>query len=364
MKKISVVTTSIYPLSWILEYVENFLKFDVDLDHLTFIIVGDHKTPEVHIDKLSDVVEYWSPKYQDRWLMKTFPDKFDLIKDLLVPENDMRRRNFGYLRAVELDSDIVITIDDDNLPLKDKSWLDLHVNGLTYFNPRIGSKNRIINPCQFLTLNHPGVYSRGYPLSAYYSNDVSYPSGRSKSILNLGLWINKPDVDSFMNLLYPDLSSEGYLGNLHFCFSASKNNYFPVNTQNTSFKKELSIFHNLYMEPSLIHRYDDIWIGLIVQRLIHKMNDSASFGLPIVEHRRNSHDYVKDLKVEFNGIVLNNKMWNSIMSMPIESKTYNDGFLEIASNLPGLFEDNRWFWGFFNKMKDSMELWVNLIEQL
>lgn len=363
MKKISIITTTIHPLNFLLEYIDNFIKFDV-LDNLTFIVVGDNKTPLFHEDKISDIVEYWSPKAQDEWLKKCFLGKLELIKDLLVPENDMRRRNFGYLRAIELDSDIVITIDDDNFPLKDRSWLDLHVNGLTYYNHRIGSKNRIINPCQFLTLNHPGVYSRGYPLSAYYSNDISYPSGRSKSVLNLGLWTNKPDVDSYTNLLYPDLSSEGYIGNLHFCFSTSADNYFPVNTQNTSFKKELSIFHNLYMEPSLIHRYDDVWIGLIVQRLMHKMDDSASFGLPIVEHRRNIHNYVKDFHTEFNGIVLNDRIWKSIMNMPIESKSYKDGFLEIASHLPKIFEDNRWFWGFFNKMKDSMELWIELIEQL
>ena len=170
MKKISVVTTSIYPLGWILEYIDNFIKFDVNLSHLTFIIVGDHKTPEVHLDELSDVVEYWSPKAQDKWLKKTFPAKYDLIKDLLIPENDMRRRNFGYLRAKQLDSDIVITVDDDNFPLKDSSWLDLHIEGLTYYNHRIGSKNNIINPCQFLKLNYPGVYSRGYPITKYYSN--------------------------------------------------------------------------------------------------------------------------------------------------------------------------------------------------
>jgi len=83
-----------------------------------------------------------------------------------------------------------------------------------------------------------------------------------------------------------------------------------------------------------------------------------------VEHRRNTHDYIQDLCTEFNGIVLNDQMWKEIMEMPIESKTYKEGFLEIASHLPGMFEDNRWFWGFFNKMKDSMELWVELIESL
>ena len=362
MKKVSIVTTTIHSLDFLADYIDNFLYYNVNLDKLHFIIVGDNKTPQPILDKLCDVVEYWSPKAQDKWLTKCFPGKLVLIKDLLIPENDMRRRNFGYLRAIELDSDIVITIDDDNLPLKDKSWLTLHLATLTFTLPQVYSENRIINPCNLLKLNHPGIYSRGYPLSQYYFDNYKPTSGRDISLLNMGLWLNKPDVDSYMNLMYPDLKSEGFTET--YSVIPSENNYIPLNTQNTSFKKKLSIFHNLYMEPSLIHRYDDIWIGLIVQRLMHKMGDSVSFGCPIVEHRRNTHNYAKDLRVEFNGIVLNDRMWRSIMDMPIESKTYKDGFLEIAYNLPKLFEDNRWFWGFFNKMKDSMELWVELIERI
>jgi len=305
-------------------------------------------------------VEYWTPKAQDEWLKKCFPNKIDLIKDLLIPENDMRRRNFGYLRAIELDSDLVITVDDDNFPLKGESWLNGHIKSLTNPLRKLGSPIGVINPCNFLKLSYYDVYSRGYPLSKYYLNDLVYfQQGKSKSILNMGLWKNKPDVDSFTNILYPDLNSERLYGRSSYCLA--KNNYFPVNTQNTSFKKELSFFHNLFMHPALFHRFDDIWIGLFTQRLMHKMGDSASFGKPLVDHRRNIHSYIRDFNVEFMGIILNDRMWNFIMDMPIESKTYNEGFLEIASHLPKFFDDY-WFSNFFNKMKDSMELWVELIE--
>jgi len=363
MKKVSIVTTTIHPLTFLEEYIDNFLKFDTDVENLHFIIVGDNKTPPLSCeDYPCEIIEYWSPKVQDEWLEKCFPGKLELIKDLLIPENDMRRRNFGYLRAIELDSDIVITIDDDNFPLAKESWLESHIHGLTYTHSKLQSINGLINPCQFLKLNYPGIYSRGYPLSEYYCNTIAHSFGKCISKLNMGLWTHKPDVDSYTNLLYPDLMSEGVYG--EYWPSLCEENYIPLNTQNTAFTKDLSIFHNLYMEPSLVHRYDDIWIGLIVQRLMHKMGDSVSFGHPLVEHRRNTHNYIHDLKTEFNGMVLNERMWKAIMLMRIESKSYKDGFLEIASHLPELFENNRWFWGFFNKMKDSMKLWIELIEKL
>lgn len=366
MKKISIVTTTIHKPTFIRQYFENFQKFNMKLENINFIIVGDNKTPKnLVIDRpyndLSNV-EYWKPKDQDEWLNKQFPGKLKKIKRLIIPENDMRRRNFGYLRAIELNSDIVITIDDDNFPIQESNWLEEHIRGLKYSRRKIKSDNQIINPCEFLKTNKLDLYSRGYPLSEYYFSVPIRESGRSKSILNMGLWKNKPDVDSFTNILYPNLYSEGFYG--HCWYSLAKDNYFPVNTQNTSFRKELSIFHNLYMNKALFHRFDDIWIGLFTQKLMHKMGDSASFGKPLVEHRRNTHDYVKDLHVEFMGIALNNKMWKTILELNIESKTYRDGFLEIAHTLPIIFNKNILIEKFFIMMKESMELWIELIESL
>ncbi len=64
------------------------------------------------------------------------------------------------------------------------------------------------------------------------------------------------------------------------------------------------------------------------------------------------------------GIFLNDRMWKAIMEMNIESKTYNDGFLEIAEYLPSIFNENIMLQHFFERMKKSMQLWVELIEKL
>lgn len=360
-KKICIITTTINPPKFLLEYFLNFQKFNVPLHNVTFIVVADNKTPDIQLYKrYSDFIEYWSPRKQDKWLTKTFPNKTQKIKEYLIPINDMRRRNFGYLRAIELQADITITIDDDNLPQKNVSWLHGHIKSFEVSHQIIYSSNQLVNPCNSLLLNHKNIYSRGYPIAEHYSNIETLGIKTKKSILNMGLWTNKPDVDSFTNCLYPDLKSEGLKNE---GYSLAEYNYFPVNTQNTVFTKKLNIFHNLFMDSQMFHRFDDIWMGLFTQRLMHKMGDTASFGKPIVEHRRNTHDYIKDFFIEYQGLTLNSKVWKSIMELPIKSKNYKDGFLEIADMLPNIFRDSK-IKKYFVKMRTSMYLWVELIEKL
>lgn len=369
-KKVCIVTTTINPPMFLKEYFENFRTYNVPLKNLTFIVVGDNKTPtQIYTNKkylkqkFSGCVEYWSPHDQNEWLNTTFPSKTQKIKEYLIPENDMRRRNFGYLRAIQLDSDVTITIDDDNFPLKTESWLQGHLQNLEDPHRTIQSSNNIVNPCKMLKLNYKNVYSRGYPLNEYFNNHERFLREEKTAILSMGLWTNKPDVDSFTNLLYPDLLSEDVFNDIP-TYSLAHDNYFIVNTQNTAFNtRKLDIFHNLFMDSSLFHRFDDVWIGLFVQKLLHRMGDSACFGVPFVEHRRNSHDYVKDLHTEFKGICLNNKMWSSIMALNIESKNYKDGFLEIVDILPNIFREPE-IKKYFVKMRTSMYLWVELIEKL
>ena len=93
------------------------------------------------------------------------------------------------------------------------------------------------------------------------------------------------------------------------------------------------------------------------------MGDTMSFGLPIVEHKRNSHDYVRDLQTEFMGIALNCKIWETVMGMDIESNDYKSGFLEVADKLPkAKMFNNNVVAKFIERMCESMRLWVELIE--
>ena len=53
-----------------------------------------------------------------------------------------------------------------------------------------------------------------------------------------------------------------------------------------------------------IERYGDIWGGYFLQALMSGTSYHVCVGHPIVEHRRNPHDYLDDLRHEFWGLVL------------------------------------------------------------
>lgn len=370
--KTTIVVPTINQLNFLDSYIENFRKYEVSVEDVTFLVLAGESIPagvEKYVEKIHDYhIEYWNPEDRKLWIKKTFPGREKTIIDHIIPNNDSRCRNFGFLRSYELGSDNTIIIDDDNFPLPNSNWLEEHIDALYTPFPilRAISPNNIVNPCRLLDMNHFHIYSRGYPVSEFFSDDliIEGSSGREEVVLNMGLWNIKPDVDAFTNIIHPDLHSFEKKIQFH-ALRAEDNTYFPINTQNTSFKKKLSIFHNLYMDPTVVHRYDDIWMGLFAQKLTHRMGDTTSFGSPIVDHKRNSHNFTKDLSIEFLGIGLNSQMWKEVMNMDIYSHSYEDGFLEIATKLPTVLkvqylEINK----FLGKMIYAMEFWIDLLGEL
>ncbi|MFP4445424.1 MAG: hypothetical protein ACLFPD_04165, partial [Desulfosudaceae bacterium] len=53
-----------------------------------------------------------------------------------------------------------------------------------------------------------------------------------------------------------------------------------------------------------IQRYGDIWGGYFLQAVMRSTPFHVSFGHPVVEHQRNRHDFLADLRHEYWGMVL------------------------------------------------------------
>lgn len=345
------------------------------------IVVGDNGTPETveyfceelnKDNKTFYKVDYWSPELQNVYIRNYLGD-IDKIRKV-IPEKDIRRRNFGFLIALEEGADYIVSLDDDNFPTEgwEKSLLDFVTN---HDNCTTDSTFGIINPTEFLDNNirNPYIYSRGYPLRLWYKSNVYEDIPIKKKInpvMHQMLWSNKPDVDAITNLAYPELKTgEGMNFPFNKSIIAHKDNYFPIDTQSLVFSKELSIFHAIYQEylydlPS--HRYDDIWAGIFCQKIANTLGDSYSFGFPIMEHRRNTHNFQKDLQMEFAGMILNTHMWDSVINCDLNSKNYKDCFLELADELPGFFKEYNNFdvGSLMCEIRDSMRLWVDLLDKV
>jgi hypothetical protein len=131
-RQVSIVTTTVNVPYFIENYLKNFEKYQVDYNNVTFVIVGDLKSPSQEIRRYLKefssklAVEYWDVKDQKNWMIRTFGNKAEKCESI-IPYNSVRRRNIGYLRALELDSDVIITIDDDNYH-GDSNWLSEHLD--------------------------------------------------------------------------------------------------------------------------------------------------------------------------------------------------------------------------------------------
>lgn len=377
---VAIVTTTINIPYFIENYFRNFEKNQISIDKTVFIIIGDLKSPDQkiknYLEKLVKkiAVEYWDIKSQKEWMFETLGSVKAKKCELIIPYNSIRRRNLGYLRALELGADVIISIDDDNY-LGNSNWLSQHLSVLYTTDPlpTVSSKNKAVNPCHILKFNYPNVmiYSRGYPFSKLFSDtfDVEFKSGGMVA-LNLGLWMKSPDVDAYTNMLYPNLESLGIKDEFQKRYALASNNYMPINTQNTAFIRELtSAFYDVLMDTSIhdirLDRYDDIWAGLFALKLIHKLGYRATFGIPLTEHKRNKHDYVSDLKSELIGMSLNNLVYEIVMRADVQAKSFADGYLELADILMNevkKFVNDEEVLNYFSKLTEAMRIWVDLVE--
>ena len=140
MKKFIITTTINSPT-------EAIIKFD-NLNEWHLIVVGDKKTP---IDYSLQNGLYISPKDQEEY----FKDLSDCIG-----WNCIQRRNFGLLKAYELGAEIIATIDDDNIPLKEwgkKIYINQDIE-IDYYL----SENICFDP--IAVTNHSNLWHRGFPI--------------------------------------------------------------------------------------------------------------------------------------------------------------------------------------------------------
>jgi len=361
--KISIVTTSIHGPQFIQEYCKNLKEHNHE-EEINFIVIGDNKTPE---DKwkidFDYSVKFWSLYHQKEWFNS------NKIENLVrfFPENNPRRRNFGYIQALLNNPDIIISIDDDNLP--DGDWLSGHINALKSTHLESISSNNIINPCEILDTNHK-IFSRGYPISEISIASFGYSPKRKifkEPVVNLGLWSKSPDVDCLLNLVYPDIESKGIEVGLPRNFST--NQYLPLNTQNISFKREIApIFWNVYMKDLFglpFDRYDDIWNGLFINKICNHLGLPISFGDPISIHDRNVHNLIKDLQIEYIGILLNSKLWKYVMNLQLKESDIIGSYLELSNFIvkQEIFFNSE-LKKYFKELGESMKLWILILEKL
>lgn len=367
--KTAIVVTTISKAELLTEYVHN-IEVNGHSD-VAFITIGDMKTPHDANKTISDQIidqgfdsEYWDPIEQKKWMTQ--------FRNLnkIIPWNSDCRRNIGFLRAIEKGAEMVISIDDDNYVGNDDFYRYHSIVGKRQTLSTVRSNTRWFNPCSMLkTDNNSIIYSRGFPFSKRYKEKYTFTQTTGKVAMNMGLWISDPDVDAVTHLANPtkiDAIKEEINS-----IMLSPLTFSPINTQNTAFHRDvLPCYYYIPMNANLkglkIDRYGDIWSGFFVKKAIDRMDERITMGKPLIDHRRNSHNYLNDLRHELWGMILTERIAEWLENLQLESNNYFDIYLELAKNLEKLKSEFSEYSikKYFSKIVDSMRIWVHTCEKI
>ena len=308
MRPFHIVFTTIYHPIVLNDLFLNIAEYG-HLEEVKVWVVGDNKTPascaelSSAISKKGLETTYLNIEAQDEWGKRCL----EFYKR--IPYNNETRRNIGYLHALEDGCEILISIDDDNYPTEHDFIAAHGQTGNLWGGSVLHEASGFHNLCEYLRLEPDrSVHPRGFPFRL--RGETNNPSLQKKNEVTIGvtagLWLNDPDIDA-ATWINGKVVGKAYLGNQVQVLEQST--WTPVNTQNTSVIRELipaflCIPMGWDVPGGKIQRYGDIWGGYLLQAVLQNSKYHVAFGHPIVNHNRNPHDYIDDLRFEYWGMIL------------------------------------------------------------
>lgn len=325
-------------------YYDNLQRYG-RLDDVVFVIVGDVNTPTTEaraycraMSKKGLQVAFLDVAAQEHIVKSPV---YGPVIGMLPWRSDVRR-NIGYLYAAgQFGAETIISIDDDNFAMPDSDYLDWH-NVVDSVPPAstVSSANHWLNNCYLLDTKYPElIVPRGFPTERISGATFDWDGQNTRTVAaNGGLWTVAPDVDAFTNiLLAPNVTK------MRFPVSQvvlAPDTWCPLNSQNTAFaRRVLPAFffwpQKFMYKGSMVDRYGDIWMGLAVERVAQHMGEAVSYGMPLVAHVRNKHNYASDLRAEAGGVEMNNHVarWLTETAIPQSCNTYDAAYMALMAEV-------------------------------
>ena len=82
-----------------------------------------------------------------------------------------------------------------------------------------------------------------------------------------------------------------------------------------------------------IDRYGDILSGYLCQACVRHMGDRIRVGTPLVDHRRNSHNYLRDATAEMGCVWLMEDLTAWLTGLKLQGSTYHETVLSLAAEM-------------------------------
>lgn len=223
----------------------------------------------------------------------------ELTEAWIISRRDSAIRAFGFWKAWQQGAETIFTLDDDCYPSGD-NFLHGHLDNLER-TPRWES-----------TVS--GLRVRGLP----YRNLGLLDNVR----LSVGLWSGNPDLDAVQTLAKGTNASDDALVTRARTRVLPADQYFPISGMNLAVKRDVACL--MYYPPmgvdSPYRRFDDIWCGLVVQRVFRHLGLRIVCGRPLVNHQRASDPFVNLVK-ESAGIGRNEHIWTAVDEVELSAST-------------------------------------------
>jgi hypothetical protein len=326
-------------------------------DDTMIVVVGDRKSPPETADYLHDVagrlgvrVEYFDVARQEGYLQR-YPA---LARHL--PWNSFARRNVGDLYAWNEGAELVVRTDDDNYPVADTDFLAAHaIVGHERLLPAVSSELGWYNCCELLeAAGGRRFYPRGFPYPLRWRPAEEERREEQAWVgLNAGLWLGEPDVDAITRLAEPVDSLRMRAGAPPHLMLA-RHTRCAVNTQNTAYARAL--IPAAFVSPFL-GRYDDIWSGYLLLKVMERLDHRVCFGEPLVRQDRNQHNLWKDLEHEMKGNLLTPHLLDVLATKELVGESYAACYVELAEHLERAIVEDR---AYFEPVWTGMKIWAEI----
>lgn len=373
--RLAIVITTINVPTIIDQYIANFQKYGHT--GIGFIIVGDLKTPAeaktyTNSRNCQDFPCIYLGASEQEQILRRMPELAEF-----TPYNTVQRRNIGYLYAAEQGAEAIIAMDDDNWPLDEYDFAGEHgIVGSTLELEAESSSNGWYNSCSQLVSEPPRrFYHRGYPVSKrWLDENMSAGKCHGKVMVNIGLWLDDPDVDTITRMEEPFTVTSVKQPSRRFTVAPST--LLPFNSQNTAFHRDILPLMYLITLPSGCEplrgnnnfRYDDIWMSFFAKKVIDHCGGLVCIGPPHVRQERNPHDYMLDLRKELLPMEMTNRLAELLPQIQLTETTYTGAYQELIEELRiktaygNLFdiEERR----LIKDMLRGMRLWLEALETI
>lgn len=279
--KIALATTTIN----VPTVLELYRAHDPDV---AIIVAGDERTPHKEtadlVDGLGNAI-YLSPAAQ-RDLGYKCSD--------LIGWNTIARRNIATLEALKWGADIIVFIDDDNIPLNPSYFCDFqHVLTTPFSGLQASSASGWFDVG---TLLQPEAPHRGFPYEKASPPIIKHTTNAKVGVA-AGICLGDPDISAITRIArHPIVHQTSKL--LDAGIVVDPSNWTVFNSQNTAFIRELA---PCFLMGPQFQRYDDIFASLIAQQYMRAHGLHVHFGCPMVFQQRNKHNLFNDLRAELHG---------------------------------------------------------------